>query len=133
MPNIADYRDTITNTLAPFTPHLIYLFGSQVMGQCHPESDIDIAILGAEPYNAYNLFMTAQKLADILRYEIDLIDLSTASIVMRAEIISKGKLLYQIDETLKQEFEMYTLSLYDQANLDRREVLHNYGVTLDDR
>ncbi len=118
--------------LAPLQPQLIYLFGSQVSGRLHPDSDIDLAILAGCPQNAYQLFMVAQQLADQLHHEVDLVDLATASAVMKAEIVTRGQLLFALNPDLAAEFEMYTLSMYAQANQDRREVLLNYGVNLDD-
>jgi len=123
---------SIQPILTPLQPQLIYLFGSQVTGRLHPDSDIDLAILAGCPQNAYQLFMVAQQLADQLHHEVDLVDLATASAVMKAEIVTRGQLLFALNPDLAAEFEMYTLSMYAQANQDRREVLLNYGVNLDD-
>jgi len=120
----------LQEVLAPFAPQLIYLFGSTVKGHPRHDSDIDLALLGKHPYSAYQLFLAAQELADKFGQEVDLVDLSTASAVMKAEIVTTGQLLQAVSDQVVAEFEMVVLSAYAQANEDRREVLRNYGVEL---
>lgn len=56
-------------------PYLIYLFGSSVNGVFRMDSDVDIAFISDVETSDYEIFMLAQKLADILKRDIDLIDL----------------------------------------------------------
>jgi len=122
----------LQEVLTPFAPKLIYLFGSAVKGNMRQDSDIDLALLGEQPYDAYQLFLSAQTLADKFGRDVDLLDLSTASAVMKAKIVTTGRLLQAISEQVVDEFEMYALSDYAQLNEDRREVLRNYGVKWND-
>ncbi|PRR86670.1 type VII toxin-antitoxin system MntA family adenylyltransferase antitoxin [Clostridium luticellarii] len=57
-------------------PYLIYLFGSSVNGVFRMDSDVDIAFISDVETSDYEIFMLAQKLADILKRDIDLIDLT---------------------------------------------------------
>jgi len=101
---------------------LIYLFGSYANGNERSDSDLDLAFLTSEKIDDYQRFLTAQKLASKLNIDVDLIDLSQASTVFRAQII-QGKLLYAEDKQQKQEFEMLTLKKYARLNEERKEII----------
>lgn len=113
----------IRDTLQQFQPSAIYLFGSAASGQVHPGSDIDIAILPKTSVDPYAVFLAAQKLADLLGCEVDLVDLSRSSPVFKAQVIGKGRLLENADPFRTAEFEMYALSDYARVNEERRVVL----------
>jgi len=82
------------NSLIEFTrqtiPDLIalYRFGSQAKGSARPESDVDLAVLAHHPIPALRLFELAQELAAQLHRNVDLLDLRSASTVMRMQVIS---------------------------------------------
>ncbi|NLA25883.1 MAG: nucleotidyltransferase domain-containing protein [Firmicutes bacterium] len=96
---------------------LVYLFGSLAKGL--PGNDIDLAILGGSK----PVYRLRERLAEKLGTErIDLIDLESASPLLRFEIISTGCTLYVADELLHEEFKLYTLHQYrDTAPLRRRQ------------
>lgn len=101
----------------------IYLFGSAV-GECvHDRSDIDLAVLARQPVSSTTRWEIQQELAVTLRSDIDLVDLSSASTVMRFQVVSTGSVLYDGNSTERAEFEMTTLSMYTRFNLERREIL----------
>ena len=101
---------------------LIYLFGSYAAGKARDDSDLDLAFLSSEEIDDYQRFLTAQKLASKLNIDVDLIDLSQASTVFRAQII-QGELLYAENKQQKQEFEMLTLKKYARLNEERKEII----------
>lgn len=105
-------------------PYLIYIFGSTVKGRGREESDIDIAILRDKKIDEYELFILSQKLADILKSEVDLIDLSKASTVFRIQIIKTGKLIYNSDNLHKMYFQMRTMKDYALLNEERQEIIN---------
>lgn len=117
------------NTLIEFVqqaiPDLIalYRFGSQAKGSTRPESDVDLAILARHPLPALRRFELAQELAAQLHHDVDLVDLRTASTVMRMQVISTGECLDTSDESARREFEMYAYSDYARLNEERREIL----------
>ena len=107
-----------------FSPYLIYIFGSTVKNRDRGESsDIDIAILTDRRVDEYELFILSQKLADILKKEIDLIDLNKASTVFKIQIIKTGKLICNSDNLKKMYFQMKTMRDYAILNEERQEVI----------
>jgi len=106
------------------TPSLIYIFGSTVKGKGRKESDIDIAFLRDKRIDEYELFILSQKLADILKKEVDLIDLSKTSTVFKIQIIKTGKLIYNSDNNRKMYFQMRTMKDYALLNEERQEIIN---------
>lgn len=110
-------------------PELIalYRFGSQAKGTARSDSDVDLAILARDPIPSIRLFELAQELATLLHREVDLVDLRTASTVMRMQVLSTGTCLYSPDEPARRTFEMYAYSDYARLNEERREIVK--GIT----
>ncbi|WP_374048184.1 nucleotidyltransferase domain-containing protein [Clostridium sp. MB40-C1] len=104
-------------------PYLMYLFGSSVKGNFREDSDIDIAFLSHEEYSDYEIFMIAQELADIMKREIDLVNLKKSSTVFKAQIVGTGKTIYCNDENKRMYFEMYAFKDYALLNEERAEIL----------
>ena len=119
--------EIITNVLIEkLSPFLIILFGSTVKGNVHQSSDIDVAFLSENKVpDQYEIFLIAQELASILHQDVDLIDLSQASTVFQAQIVSTGKVIYCTDEYKKAQFEMKALKLYAKLNEERSPILKN--------
>jgi len=114
-------KKVLVDALAPY---LIYIFGSTVKGRGREESDIDIAILRDKKINEYELFILSQKLAGILKREVDLIDLSKASTVFKIQIMKTGKLIYNSDNLNKMYFQMRTMKDYALLNEERQEIIN---------
>ncbi len=110
-------RDQIDDPIA------IYLFGSVAADAVHESSDIDIAVLPQSPLSNLDRWNLQQELAIALRTDVDLIDLLSASTVMRVQIVSTGEVLFEGDATRRAEFEMVTFSMYARFNQERREIL----------
>jgi len=71
------------------------LFGSTVKGTSHKDSDIDIAFLSdGKKLDKYELLIIAKELATKLHRDVNLININQASTVMKAQIISTGKMIY---------------------------------------
>lgn len=100
-----------------------YLFGSLAAQSGRPDSDVDLALLADQPLDAYDVFKAAQDLAVRLGKDVDLVDLATATTVLRAQVVSNGRRLLTGDPVAADEFEMYALSDYARLNEERREVL----------
>jgi len=101
----------------------LYRFGSQTKRNIRPESDVDLAVLARNPIPALRRFELAQELAAQLHRDVDLVDLRTASTVMRMQVISTGECLAAPEEAARREFEMYAYSDYARLNEERREIL----------
>lgn len=101
----------------------LYRFGSQAKGTARPNSDVDLAVLASNPIPNMRRFELAQELATQLHRDVDLVDLRTASTVMRMQVISTGECLASQDESARREFEMYAYSDYARLNEERREII----------
>jgi uncharacterized protein len=106
-----------------FDPYLIILYGSAAKEEMHAKSDIDIAFLSEDTYSSYSTFMTAQELADLAGFEIDLLDLSKASTVMQVQVIGNGKVLYNKDRNKSSAFMMKALKAYTMLNEERKCII----------
>jgi predicted nucleotidyltransferase len=94
-------------------PSYIIVFGSFANGKTHKESDIDLAFYPKERLlSSFEVFRLAQELADILKMDVDLVDITQAFAVFQAQIFSTGKVIYSNDETLRMNFEMRAFSMY---------------------
>ncbi len=106
-------------------PHLaaLYRFGSAERGTARSDSDIDLAILLHKPLSELRRFELAQELAIQLHRDVDLVDLRSASTVMRMQVLSTGTCLASEDDAARREFEMYVYSDYARLNEERRDIL----------
>lgn len=107
----------------------LYRFGSQAKGTARPDSDIDLAVLARDPIPNIRRFDLAQELATQLHRDVDLVDLRTASTVMRTQVLSTGTCLDAPDEPARREFEMYAYSDYARLNEERREILKRISAS----
>ncbi len=89
--------EEIPKKLAPFfrEPGLevVLLFGSQVAGQVHPESDIDLGVLFNRSFDLVN---TTNKVTGLLHTDrVDVIDLRRANPLLAFSAASQGRVLYE--------------------------------------
>jgi predicted nucleotidyltransferase len=106
-------------------PYLAYIFGSSVQGIFREDSDIDIAFLSDRTHGDYEVFMIAQEIAAEFNRDVDLIDLSKASTVFKAQVVGTGKVIYCTDELKRMNFEMYSLKDYALLNEEREIILRS--------
>lgn len=104
-------------------PIIIYLFGSGVNGIFREDSDIDIAFVSDIKHTEYDVFILAQRLADILKRDVDLIDLKSSSTVFKVQVIAKGECIYCSDDKRRAYFEMYSFKEYAVLNEEREVIL----------
>lgn len=101
----------------------VYRFGSWGTQQERRESDVDLAVLPLQPLSSLARWETAQKLAQMLARDVDLVDLRAASTVMRLQVVAQGERLYCRDEAVVGLFETTVFSEYARLNEERREIL----------
>ncbi|MCK9524454.1 MAG: nucleotidyltransferase domain-containing protein [Limnochordia bacterium] len=119
-----DSKNTIVRfLLEKLNPELIYLYGSFARGEGRTESDIDLAVYGIDESGPYTLFLLANELAQSLKRDVDLVDLKAASTVFRAQVITRGELLYCRDKTFRGYYEMRVLKDYAKLNEERKVIL----------
>ncbi|MCW2278568.1 type VII toxin-antitoxin system MntA family adenylyltransferase antitoxin [Heliophilum fasciatum] len=110
---ISTVRDTVH-------PYAIILFGTAAHRQLRPDSDIDIAFLADSPCDELTVFRLGQELSVQLNRDIDLIDLSQASTVFQAQILSTGKVIDCDDKDRLLAFHALTLKQYARLNEERQ-------------
>lgn len=109
---------TLENTL-PNGVSFAYLFGSQVTGETHSESDIDLAIFPTEVMSHNNVWQAAQSIAQQLNCDVDLINLREANTVLRFQIITEGILLIDKHDQAP-TFEVDTFRMYQDLQYNRK-------------
>lgn len=109
---------------------LIYLFGSVLTNRFNSESDIDIAIFSSKSIDKKSLAKTKLELINQLNSEIDLVDLKDCSIVLKKEIIYKGKSIYASSKELKENFEYTSVVIYGQYQDDIKDIIKKRGKIL---
>jgi predicted nucleotidyltransferase len=115
----------IVEEIRRFCPNVtaIYAFGSWNSPQEHRESDIDLAILDTHAILPQEQWERTQHLSSFLAREVDLVDMLSASTVMRMQVVGHGRRLYCLDERQTSLFEDYVFSSYARLNEERKEIL----------
>ncbi len=108
----------------------IYLYGTWETEDQRQDSDLDIAVLlppataRAVDYSAW--LRLSVKVAQAAKVDYaDLINLRTAPVILRKEIIAANRRIYCADEYAADEFEMLTLSYYQKLNDERRGIVES--------
>ena len=121
----AELRKQITDFIVEkINPDFIMLFGSQVTGLTHPESDTDLAFYKqGHQLSSYDVFILAGELAGITKTSVDLIDLDIVSTVFKMQIFGYGIPIYISNQFEFDEYQMNVMSMYHSLNVERREIL----------
>lgn len=112
-------REAISNLQA------VYLFGSAATGELRPDSDLDIAVLADAPIDPVARFDLAQAIAAARNRDVDLIDLASASAVLRVEIVGRGRRLFPTQDEAVEQFEDFVFSDYARLNEERHAILED--------
>ena len=124
----AETEITIINFLKKRIPEIsgIYVFGSFADYTATNESDIDIGFLTRNKISAVEKWEVQEELASLLDSDVDLVDLKDASVILRTEVIEKGKRIYSSDTYETDYFEMTTYSMYADLNESRIDILNDF-------
>lgn len=122
-----NYDDDIVAMLVSALPDLlaVYRFGSHGSPFERSDSDIDLAVLGRQPFDRTRVWNLSQELVSKLGREVDLVDLATASTVLAAQVVTAGTRLFCTDRTWCESHEDYILSAYARLNEERRDILRD--------
>ena len=106
----------------------VYLYGTWGTEYQRTGSDVDVAVLlphatarSVDFWEWCRLSVAVSSAAKVGR--ADLINLHAVSVILRKEIIVAERRIYCADENAADEFEMLTLSFYQQLNRERREIV----------
>jgi len=95
---------------------LAYIFGSSAEGRTNPLSDLDFAVHLDEELSQKKMRNThtrlLNRLISTLGDEIDLVLMNSADLLMKFNIIKKGKLIHQRSEREKVMIESQIMDLY---------------------
>lgn len=99
---------------------LAYLFGSQVSGFTHRESDVDIAVLLSSKINPDKYFEKSLELARLFKEvypgrERQATILNQAPSLLKAQVLKNGQLLFCADESTRINFQLDTLHGYEDT------------------
>ena len=101
----------------------VYAFGSRADGTARAASDLDLAVLAPAPLDAVARWEAQEALAAALGVDVDLVDLRSASTVMRAEVLRSGRVVLDADPTARAFWETWTMSAYALLNEERQGIL----------
>lgn len=94
----------------------LYLFGSQVQGNTHPGSDVDVGVLARLDLSKEELWRLQDRwsasVSALGTGELDLSVLNLAPVPFRFEVTTRGRLLWTADISGVVEFESITLRRY---------------------
>ena len=115
--NIRERLGLLTTLFEQAGVRLAYVFGSFLHKEA--SADIDLAVL---PGNK-GLEDLREKICEILGSQrLDLVNLRTASPLLRFEVLSTGSLIFKKDESVENRFELSVIREYrDTAHLRRSQ------------
>ena len=114
-------EDTIRATVPGV--QAIYIFGSRARGDAGPESDLDVAVLASRPLDPLVRWELQERLASALHTAVDLVDLRSASSVMRVTVLADAQLVCDGGSYGRQLFEATALSDYARLQDERRAIM----------
>ena len=122
--------DSLIATLSDRLPRVaaVYLFGSQARDDAGPGSDIDLAVLTLGNLDPVDRWKLQEDLAAQAHQNVDLVDLRRASTVMRVQVLRDGRLLADVQPSVRASFEATALSAYAHLNEERREILKDIAA-----
>lgn len=119
--------DQLISKLKEFFPDIkaFYFFGSSQSNQTQAGSDFDFGMLRLSPdaIEGCQIFRAAEALADILRCDVDLIDLDNASTVFQFQVISTGQKMFASDEVRVNDWETKVYKEYALLGEERSDIL----------
>lgn len=108
----------------------VYVFGSQVTGHATAESDLDVALLTDDDLSAEELWDLSSSLANLVKCDVDLLDLRAASTVMQYRIITTGKCVWAKDSqaALYESFILSQKTALDEARAGLLQDIQTTGT-----
>ena len=108
----------------------VYVFGSQVTGHATAESDLDVALLTDDDLSAEELWDLSSSLANLVKCDVDLLDLRGASTVMQYRIITTGTCVWAKDSqaALYESFILSQKTALDEARAGLLQDIQTTGT-----
>lgn len=103
----------------------VILFGSTATGHARADSDVDIAVFGAAPFDAPQMFEARMACEALLKKQVDLIDLRKAPTVLQMQILKDGRYLLGQKSPLAGAFELFIARSYEDLQIKRRGLMQD--------
>ena len=99
-----------------------YLFGSATRGRLTTESDIDIALLFAEPPDALRVLDMREDLTTLLGRQADLVNLNQASPILGMQVLRNGEIVFERSARAARQFRVRTIFAYFDLKQVRKPI-----------
>lgn len=112
----------------------IYIYGSYITDNFRDNSDIDIALIPCQKIVPVELFDLSCDLAVITNTDIDLVDFTQATPVLKSQILKNNKIVFCNDHELRLYHEMTALKEYSMHNEECSiiyEAMYGYSIKQD--
>ena len=86
--------EIIIQTMKPFNPTKIGVFGSMARNEATESSDIDLLYSFNSKYSLFDLAGLQIKLQELLRRDVDLVGFSTVHPLLRDRILNETQIFY---------------------------------------
>lgn len=120
----------IVEALRSRLPRLLALWVFGTWGTEHerPDSDIDLATLSDRPLTGDEIGDALCALHEVVRRDVDLVDLTRADAVIRAQVVAHGQRIYCADEPRCAAFEDFVYADYARLNEERGAILRDIAA-----
>jgi predicted nucleotidyltransferase len=108
--SIEGIKDRLTPLFKDEGLKLVLLFGSAVLGKVHKKSDIDLAFLFDKPVDILSL--TNRVIRLLHADNIDVVDLMRAGPLLKFSVVKNGRLLYERQPGMFNEFYSLAFRMY---------------------
>jgi len=106
----------------------IYLFGSHAIGHPRSKSDIDFGILFNKDVNGFTRINMETEISNLLKKDVDLIDMRKSSPFLRHQIYKHGKFIYHDGSDFPFQFRASSIREYlDNNYLRTKSRANRYG------
>ena len=106
----------------------IYLFGSHAVDHQRSKSDIDLGIVFINDMDGFTRINMETELSNLLKKDVDLVDMRKSSPFLRHQIYKYGKVIYHDGSDFPFQFRAHSILDYlDTAYLRSRRKVNRYG------
>lgn len=122
----AQVQTSLHKTLSR-TPNvaLAFLFGSFAKGTASADSDVDVAVLFDEMPDAYRINALRDRLATVLKADVDIVVLNSASPIIRMQVLKYGVVICRKTEAAYNNFYVDTFNQYTDLKMIRKSAEEN--------
>lgn len=97
----------------------VYLFGSHASGVARADSDVDVAFYAGRALPRERVLALSLDLAQLLRRDVDLVDLAVAPTILQMQAIGEGELIAAPDPYAAASFEVRVMRDYQELKQRR--------------